>query len=328
MPNKGMQNPDNKPVNNDPKTNVKFTPFTAALDRSRLLRTGAQSVIKSATEGMELQEFDNSIVMPTPQNLMHVLNETATDREHHSDELEDLASRGDFIFGNSPDVTFDSIEPQDIDVNTMNTTTTNDVRLNPNVRTRTSSSLNGDENNKNRNANENDYSDDCYPSSFYKRLIYSKHAQQISNVINRATKKKGGGIKSIAVLLSSLTLLQLGILKGVTSNKVDFEQTNDDEIGKEEAAESEITWLLSGMGRWNIKMEAQAAIRSYEPTNNNIVDFKKVRVKEVMPAAQISTTSPRINVDAASEAHEIFSLNLTNKWHYKGTVIHVIILLL
>ena len=36
--------------NNDPKTTVKFTPFTSALDRSRLIRTGAQSVIKSATE--------------------------------------------------------------------------------------------------------------------------------------------------------------------------------------------------------------------------------------------------------------------------------------
>ena len=36
--------------NNDPKTTVKFTPFTSALDPSRLIRTGAQSIIKSATE--------------------------------------------------------------------------------------------------------------------------------------------------------------------------------------------------------------------------------------------------------------------------------------
>ena len=117
-----------------------------------------------------------------------------------------------------------------------------------------------------------------------------------------------------------MTLSQLGLLKGVTSNKVDAEQGNDDDISRE-AAESEMTWLLSGMGRWNIKMEAEVTNRMYEQAN--MIDSKKViRTKEIyMPAAQISTTSPRINVDAASEANEIFSLNLTNKWHYKGNIV-------
>ena len=54
MPNKGLPVENNTKTNNnnihDLKTSaVKFTPFTSALDRSRL-RTGAQSVIKSATE--------------------------------------------------------------------------------------------------------------------------------------------------------------------------------------------------------------------------------------------------------------------------------------
>jgi hypothetical protein len=103
----------------------------------------------------------------------------------------------------------------------------------------------------------------------------------------------------------------------VTSNKVDVEQGIDDDITRE-AAESEMTWLLSGMGRWNIKMEAEVTNRMYEHANT--IDPRRVmRTKDIyMPAAQISTTSPRINVDAASEANEIFSLNLTNKWHYKG----------
>jgi len=123
----------------------------------------------------------------------------------------------------------------------------------------------------------------------------------------------------LLVLLLSLLLSLSGLLKGVTSNKVDVEQGNDDDIHRE-AAESEMTWLLSGMGRWNIKMEAEVTNRMYE--HANVIDPKKVtRTKEIyMPAAQISTTSPRINVDAASEANEIFSLNLTNKWHYKGNI--------
>ena len=60
---------------------------------------------------MELQEFDNSIVMPTPQNLMQVLNDTVTDREQHGDDLDDLANRGNFCSGgNSPDITTHNVE--------------------------------------------------------------------------------------------------------------------------------------------------------------------------------------------------------------------------
>ena len=137
------------------------------------------------------------------------------------------------------------------------------------------------------------------------------------------TKRRLGVYLITADILILITknLLQIGLLKGVTSNKADLEQANDDDASRE-AVEGEMTWLLSGLGRWNIKMEAQATNRMYEQVNTNVDSKKVLRPKEVyMPAAQISTTSPRINVDAASEANEIFSLNLTNKWNYKGIII-------
>lgn len=280
---------------------------------------------------MELQEFDNSIVMPTPQNLMQVLNETANDTQEHHDDPDDLLSRGFNIDGASPDITIDTIDPHDIDNSNHSNGNSNDLKVNQKTRTRSSSLLveddkknmttkiaatttntikNNDKALTYRNIYGNDNKGhDNYPSSFYKRLIYSKHAEQISN-INRITKKKGGG----------------GLLKGVTSNKVvDSDQANDDDISRE-AAESEMTWLLSGMGRWNIKMEVEAN-RSYEQTNSSIIESKKaLKIRDLyMPAAMISTTSPRINVDAASEANEIFSLDLSNKWQHKGTTVATII---
>jgi len=285
-------------------TELKFTPFTTALDRSRL-RTGAQSVIKSATEGMELQEFDNSIIMPTPQNLFQALENAEMD-EH--DEPADLLATS--VITDDLDMTMDSAE---------GSVSENEVKYIQKTRTRTSSNLVEQENNNNNKVsnevvssslslsyrsiyeNDNDnFSDQAngYPSSFYKRLIYSKTARQITNS-NKNNKKKVGLLKT-------------------ASNKNDSELTNDDD--REDAIENETTWLLSGTGRWNIKMELEAkervqglGVTAAAATNHS----KKISYKEVyMPAAQISTTSPRINVDAAYEANEIFSLNLSNKWQY------------
>lgn len=278
---------------------LKFTPFTTALDRSRL-RTGAQSVIKSATEGMELQEFDNSIIMPTPQNLFQALSDNVENNDH--DEPADLLATS--IVTEDLDITMDSAEGSVCE---------NDTKGNQKGRTRTSSNLVEQENKVTNEVvsssltlsyrsiyeNDNDNLDDeanGYPSSFYKRLIYSKTARQITNA-NKMNKKK------------------MGLLKAV-SNRLENELNNDDD--KEDAIENEMTWLLSGTGRWNIKMELEAKERVQGLGLANITNYsKKINFKDLyMPAAQISTTSPRINVDAAYEANEIFSLNLSNKWQY------------
>ena len=173
--------------------------------------------------------------MPTPQNLLHVLNDTIADREH-SDESDDLATRGGFLAdSNSPDITLDNIDQQhDNDpIGTSTGNANNETKVNQNIRSRTSSSFieedksiinvtnkNNDKTLSYRNVYDDDMThegnDNYYPSSFYKRLIYSKHAQQISNA-PRASKKKTGGI-SLSLVLSSLSsLLSLSSLSSLSS---------------------------------------------------------------------------------------------------------------
>lgn len=94
---------------------------------------------------------------------------------------------------------------------------------------------------------------------------------------------------------------------------------------------SELAWLLAGHGRWRIDKDpkdnhhmlggispviAHTAIsmkdspRPAEAVNQKSYQQKMNMPKKVVPAAQMSMTTPKITVDSASEAVSIFSLKM------------------
>lgn len=145
----------------------------------------------------------------------------------------------------------------------------------------------------------------------------------------------------------NIGMSSVGNLFGGSGSGRDNDESSEDEEGDNyNQMQSDMTWLLGGEGRWNAVKEANSgeggvvvgggskigrpppvvAASSSERSNSRTkpsfkassVDLSSTATRassygRLVPAAQISNTSPRITVVTASEASAMFGLKMANR---------------